>query len=212
MLGAGVAMIAAAGWWVALVELFPASARPYIGGSTDNSILELVFGYNGIGRLTGSNNNGNVGGGTGGFSSGETGLTRMFASEMGAQISWLLPAALVVIVVIGWLTARRPRTDPLRGSLIVWGGWLLVTGLVLSFASGIIHAYYTVALAPAIAALVGIGVVSLVADPPRGRGESTARASSSRSAPVDVRTARPGRLEQLVALGGPARRRGRGRA
>jgi 4-amino-4-deoxy-L-arabinose transferase-like glycosyltransferase len=161
LLGAGVAMVAAAGWWVALVELFPASARPYIGGSTDNSILELVFGYNGIGRLTGSSNNGSVGGGTGGFSSGETGLTRMFSSEMGAQISWLLPAALVVIVALGAMTARRPRTDPLRGSLIVWGGWLLVTGLVLSFASGIIHAYYTVALAPAIAALVGIGVVTL---------------------------------------------------
>jgi 4-amino-4-deoxy-L-arabinose transferase-like glycosyltransferase len=161
LLGAGVAMVAAAGWWVALVELFPASARPYIGGSTDNSILELVFGYNGVGRLTGSSNNGSVGGGTGGFSSGETGLTRMFSSEMGAQISWLLPAALVVIVALGAMTARRPRTDPLRGSLIVWGGWLLVTGLVLSFASGIIHAYYTVALAPAIAALVGIGVVTL---------------------------------------------------
>ncbi len=172
LLGAGAAMIVAAGWWVALVELFPASARPYIGGSTDNSILELVFGYNGIGRLTGSSNNGSVGGGTGGFSSGETGLTRMFSSEMGAQISWLLPAALVVIGVLGWLTARRPRTDPLRGSLIVWGGWLLVTGLVLSFASGIIHAYYTVALAPAIAALVGIGVVTLW----QARHESVARA------------------------------------
>jgi 4-amino-4-deoxy-L-arabinose transferase-like glycosyltransferase len=172
LLGAGVAMVAAAGWWVALVELFPASARPYIGGSTDNSILELVFGYNGIGRLTGSSNNGSVGGGTGGFSSGETGLTRMFSSEMGAQISWLLPAALVVVVVLGVMTARRPRTDPLRGSLIVWGGWLLVTGLVLSFASGIIHAYYTVALAPAIGALVGIGAVTLW----QRRSESVARA------------------------------------
>jgi 4-amino-4-deoxy-L-arabinose transferase-like glycosyltransferase len=54
-LGAGgAAMLVAAGWWVALVELWPASARPYIGGSTNNSILELVFGYNGLGRLTGS--------------------------------------------------------------------------------------------------------------------------------------------------------------
>lgn len=158
VLASGVAMVVAAGWWVVLVELFPASARPYIGGSTNNSILQLVFGYNGIGRLTGADNNGNVSGGTGGFSSAEAGLTRLFGSDMGSQISWLLPAALVSLGSVAWLTARRPRTDRLRGSLIVWGGWLLVTGLVLSFASGIIHAYYTVALAPAIAALVGIGV------------------------------------------------------
>jgi 4-amino-4-deoxy-L-arabinose transferase-like glycosyltransferase len=161
VLAAGVAMVLAAGWWIALVELLPASSRPYIGGSTGNSILELTFGYNGVGRLTGSSNNGNVSGGTGGFSSSETGWTRLFGSEMGSQISWLLPAALVAIAALAWLTWRRPRTDQLRGSLIVWGGWLLVTGIVLSFASGIIHPYYTVALAPAIAALVGIGVVTL---------------------------------------------------
>ena len=158
---AGVAMVVAAGWWVAVVELFPASARPYIGGSTDNNILELVFGYNGIGRLTGSSNNGSTSGGTGGFSSSEAGLTRFFGSDMGTQVSWLLPAALIALGATAWLTARRPRTDPLRGSLIVWGGWLVVTGLVLSFASGIIHPYYSVAIAPAIAALVGIGVVTL---------------------------------------------------
>ena len=154
-------MIVAAGWWVALVELLPSSWRPYVGGSNHNSILELTFGYNGFGRLTGSSNNGNVRGGTGGFSSAETGLLRLFGSDTGSQISWLLPAALVSIGALTWLTRKRPRTDRLRASLIVWGGWLLVTGLVLSFASGIIHPYYTVALAPAIAALVGIAVVSL---------------------------------------------------
>jgi 4-amino-4-deoxy-L-arabinose transferase-like glycosyltransferase len=161
VLAAGVAMIVAAGWWIALVELLPASARPYVGGSTTNSILQLAFGYNGFGRLDGSSNNGNVSGGTGGFSSAETGWTRLFGSDMGSQISWLLPAALASIGALAWLTAKRGRTDRLRASLIVWGGWLLVTGLVLSFASGIIHPYYTVALAPAIAALVGSGVVEL---------------------------------------------------
>jgi 4-amino-4-deoxy-L-arabinose transferase-like glycosyltransferase len=154
-------MVVAAGWWVALVELWPAGSRPYIGGSTGNSILELTFGYNGLGRLEGTSNNGNVGGGGGGFSSGQTGLTRLFGSEMGSQISWLLPAALVAIAALAWLTFRRPRADALRASLIVWGGWLLVTGVVLSYASGIIHPYYTVALAPAIAALVGLGVATL---------------------------------------------------
>jgi len=161
LLAAGGAMVVAAGWWIALVELWPAGSRPYIGGSNTNSILELTFGYNGFGRLDGSSNNGNVTGGGGGFSSDQTGLTRLFGTEMGTQISWLLPAALVAIGALGWLTWRRPRTDGLRASLIVWGGWLLVTGVVLSYAGGIIHPYYTVALAPAIAALVGLGAVGL---------------------------------------------------
>src|SRR3954447_1996827 len=50
--GAG-AMVVSAGWWVAAVQLWPASSRPYIGGSQDNSIWNLMFGYNGFGRLTG---------------------------------------------------------------------------------------------------------------------------------------------------------------
>ncbi len=160
-LGAGLAMVAAAGWWVALVELWPAGSRPYIGGSTNNSVLELIFGYNGFGRLDGSSNNGNIAGGPGGFSSGQTGWTRLFGTEMGSQISWLLPAALLGIVALAWLTWRAPRTDRLRASLIVWGGWVICTGIVLSFASGIIHPYYTVALAPGIAATVALAVVTL---------------------------------------------------
>jgi 4-amino-4-deoxy-L-arabinose transferase-like glycosyltransferase len=160
LLAAGAAMVLAGGWWVALVELWPAGSRPYIGGSNHNSVLELTFGYNGLGRLSGSSNNGNTGGGGGSFSSGQTGLGRLFGTDMGTQISWLLPAALIALAGLAWLTCRRPRTDALRASLLVWGGWLVVTGGVFSFASGIIHPYYTVALAPAIGALVGLGVVT----------------------------------------------------
>ena len=61
---AAVALVVSAGWWVLVVELWPAADRPYIGGSQDNSVLELVFGYNGFGRLTGDEV-GSVGGGTG---------------------------------------------------------------------------------------------------------------------------------------------------
>jgi 4-amino-4-deoxy-L-arabinose transferase-like glycosyltransferase len=161
LLLAGLAMAASAGWWVALVELWPAGSRPYIGGSNSNSVLELIFGYNGVGRLTGSSNNGNTSGGTGGFSSGQTGWTRLFGSEMGTQISWLLPAALVGIAALGWLCGRAARTDRLRASLLVWGGWLVCTAIVFSFASGIIHPYYTVALAPAIAAVVALATTAL---------------------------------------------------
>ena len=165
------AMVVAAGWWVALVELWPSGSRPYIGGSNHNSILELTFGYDGLGRITGGSNNGAVGGGTGGFSSGQTGLFRLFGSEMGTQISWLLPSALVAAGALVWLTRAAPRTDAVRASVIAWGGWLLVTGAVLSVAGGIIHPYYTVALAPAIGALVGIGTVTLW----RARADEAAR-------------------------------------
>jgi 4-amino-4-deoxy-L-arabinose transferase-like glycosyltransferase len=161
VLVAGAAMVATAGWWVAIVEIVPASDRPYIGGSQTNSILELVIGYNGLGRLTGSET-GSVGGGGGnGGNWGATGWTRMFSSEIGGQVSWLLPAALVLLAAGLVLTARRPRTDRTRAAFLLWGGWLVVTGLVFSFMQGIFHAYYTVALAPAIGAVVGVGAVVL---------------------------------------------------
>jgi 4-amino-4-deoxy-L-arabinose transferase-like glycosyltransferase len=150
------AMVLAGGWWVALVELVPASSRPYIGGSQTNSFLELTFGYNGFGRLTGDET-GSVGGGGQAGGWGATGITRMFGSDIGGQIAWLIPAALVLGAVGLWLRRRFARTDVVRAALVVWGAWLVVTMLTFSLMAGIFHAYYTVALAPAIAALVGIG-------------------------------------------------------
>jgi 4-amino-4-deoxy-L-arabinose transferase-like glycosyltransferase len=166
LLAAGAAMVAAAGWWVAIVELVPASMRPYIGGSQTNSILELTFGYNGLGRLTG-NETGSVGGGPGGGGPGggpgwgQTGWTRMFGAEVGGQVAWLLPAALLLLAAGLWLTRRAPRTNRARAAFALWGGWLVVTAAVFSFMQGIFHAYYAVALAPAVAALVGMGATGL---------------------------------------------------
>jgi 4-amino-4-deoxy-L-arabinose transferase-like glycosyltransferase len=159
LLVSGAALVAAAGWWVAIVELWPAGSRPYIGGSQGNSVLELIFGYNGFGRITGDESGSVVGGGGPGGAGawGPTGITRLFGAEMGTQISWLLPAALLAAGLLLWTWRRAPRTDGRRAAVLVWSSWLVVTGLVFSFAQGIIHPYYTVALAPAIGALVGIG-------------------------------------------------------
>ncbi|MFD9767556.1 ArnT family glycosyltransferase [[Kitasatospora] papulosa] len=156
---AALATVVSAGWWVAIVELWPASSRPYIGGSQNNSFLELTFGYNGLGRINGEET-GSVGGGGGGGQGGgwgETGIGRMFNSEIGGQISWLLPAALILLVAGVWLTRRAKRTDTARAAFLAWGGSLLMTAFVFSFMAGIFHQYYTVALAPSIAALVGMG-------------------------------------------------------
>ncbi len=156
LLAAAAGMVLAAGWWIAIVSLWPAASRPYIGGSQHNSILELTLGYNGFGRLSGSET-GSVGGGnTTGGQWGATGLFRMFGSEVGTQVAWLIPAALVLGVAALWV-ARGRTALPVRAGLTLWLGWLLVTGLTFSFMAGIFHPYYTVALAPAVGALVGIG-------------------------------------------------------
>lgn len=161
-----VAMTVAGGWWVAIVELWPASSRPYIGGSQNNSFLELTFGYNGLGRINGEET-GSVGGGGGGRGGGaggqwgETGIGRMFNSEIGSQISWLLPAALILLGAGIWLTWRAKRTDTARAAFLAWGSSLLMTAAVFSFMAGIFHQYYTVALAPCLAALIGMGATVL---------------------------------------------------
>ncbi|WP_067823396.1 ArnT family glycosyltransferase [Actinomadura kijaniata] len=155
LLAAGAAMLVAGGWWVAIVALVPGSARPYIGGSQNNSVLELALGYNGLGRL-----NGDEVGGLGNLDQ-DAGWARMFGAANGGQISWLLPAALVLLVAGLWATRRAARTDALRAGLLTWGGWLLFTAAVFSLMRGIYHEYYTVALAPAVAATVGLGTASL---------------------------------------------------
>jgi len=159
----GVGIIVGAGWWILAAELTPAADRPYFGGSTDNNILQLAIGYNGLGRLTGDET-GSIGGGANGRGTsfgGSTGILRLFHSEFGGQISWLLPAALISLGAMLWVSRRAARTDRTRAAALLWGGWVLVTGLVFSYMSGIIHPYYMVALAPGIAALVGIGAMAL---------------------------------------------------
>ncbi|QPP08122.1 glycosyltransferase family 39 protein [Streptomyces bathyalis] len=173
LLLAGLAMLASCGWWVALVELWPAGSRPYVGGSQNNSFLELTLGYNGLGRITGNEvgsvgpgagrggGSGGPGGGPGGGMFGESGVGRMFNQTVGGQISWLLPAALLLLVAGLVLTRRAARTDMRRAALLAWGGSLLMTVAVFSLMSGIFHEYYTVALAPYVAAVVAIGTVML---------------------------------------------------
>ncbi|MBB3601361.1 4-amino-4-deoxy-L-arabinose transferase-like glycosyltransferase [Mycolicibacterium sp. BK556] len=155
LLAAVGALVVSAGWYLALVALWPASARPYIGGSQHNSIVELALGYNGLGRLTGDET-----GGLGNLNQ-EAGWARLFGGEMGTYIAWLVPAAIIAVIAGLVITRRAPRTDVTRAALLLWGGWLVVTAVVFSYANGILHSYYTVALAPAIGGGLAIGTTLL---------------------------------------------------
>ena len=161
------AVVLSAGWWVLLTVVVPSGSRPYIGGSQTDSFLELTFGYNGLGRLSG-NEVGSVVPGAGGTAQGgmwgETGLFRLFGSDFGDQISWLSLIAFAAIVIAVVFILRRKRagatdrsTRTALASTIVFGVWFALTWLVFSFMAGIFHQYYTVALAPGLAALVAIG-------------------------------------------------------
>ena len=166
IVGLGVALatvLVTSGWWVAIVEMLPAGSKPFIGGSTTGSPLDLIFGYDGLGRIFGgSGPGGGAGGGGGGFGfSGEVGPLRLFNDQLFGEIAWLIPLALVCLVAGLFRRRWAHRTDLAFAGYLLWGSWFIVTAVVFSYMSGIIHSYYAVALAPAVAALVGAGLVDL---------------------------------------------------
>jgi hypothetical protein len=123
--------------------------------------LNSPSGTTGSAGCSAGDGNGGGGGAAGSSFGGAAGLQRLFSGEFGLEISWLLPAAVVLLAGAIWVTRRRPRTDSARASLIIFGGWLVSTGVTFAYMQGTIHPYYTVAFAPAIGALVGIGSVLL---------------------------------------------------
>ena len=165
LLAAGVVLVVSAGWWVAIVELWPAP-KPFIGGSQDGSVLNLIVGYNGLGRVLGQGAPAEEARSAlmGDAFAGAPGPLRMFDEQTGGQISWLLPLCLLVVAVsVGGLRRRRSAPTPpaRRAGWLLWGGWLLVTALVYSFTQGLSHPYYTAELAPAAAAVAAAGLSML---------------------------------------------------
>ncbi|HWF56204.1 MAG TPA: glycosyltransferase family 39 protein [Solirubrobacteraceae bacterium] len=199
LLAAGVAMLAVSAAWPLLVTLTPASDRPWISGTSDNSVWSLIFGYNGVGRVAGQTGGpaGGAGGGPGGGSSlfgGNTGVLRLLNDALGNQAGWLLGFALVSGIGILVLTRLR-RRDPRTAWLMVVGGALLTVGVVFSFASGIFHPYYVSMVAPFAAALVGAGVGQML---PRPFGVAEGERATRILAPVAIVA---GIVTELVVLG-----------
>src|SRR5205807_4276057 len=150
----GTAMLAVGGAWPLLVELTPASGRPWVSGTRDNTILSLIFGYNGVGRIEGQT--GGPGGAGGSIFGGTPGPLRLLNSGLGGQAGWLLGLALVSGVGLV-VSTRVRRSDARSGWLLAVGGAALTTAVLFSFAGGIFHPYYVSLLAPFIAALAGAG-------------------------------------------------------
>ena len=163
-------------WWSMLVWLTPAGSRPWVGSTNDNNIWSLIFGYNGLGRLLGGRGGGGgpdgasmmpggMGGGPGGGHGpggtgfgGQTGIFRIFNNDFGPNIAWLLVLALARGGLLLWILRKTPRTNRGRAAVIFWMLWLLIHIVIFSMTSGVIHPYYVVVMAPAVAALVGISL------------------------------------------------------
>ncbi|HEX3257798.1 MAG TPA: glycosyltransferase family 39 protein [Pseudonocardia sp.] len=161
LVGGTAAAVVSLSWMVA-VSLVPAASRPYVDGSSGNSLFEQVFVYNGFGRVGAASPLQVLAGQGLGLVTvgGAPSPARLFVGDLGHETGWLLPLALVVAVA-GLVGARgRPRTDPLRAGYLLWGAWLVVLGAAFS-ATSTINGYYTAALAPAVAGIVGIGVADL---------------------------------------------------
>ncbi|HUN30650.1 MAG TPA: hypothetical protein VMU95_01420, partial [Trebonia sp.] len=170
--------------WMTAVSLVPAHDRPYVDGTTNDSVYSQVFDYNGLVRL-GGHPLSSAAGPPAPFLittiedrqtlnfvslSVRPSWHRLLSGPFGLDGGWLLPAA-AVSVAIGLRRRRdddeqRPpgRRDPIQAAIVLWGGWWVV--LAVFFSSGTyLNSYYIAALAPALAALCGVGV-SLCGPPP----------------------------------------------
>src|SRR4051812_32072552 len=157
---AAVTMVVVSAAWPAAVSLWPGAA-PFEGGSTDGSVWNLIFGYNGFGRIFGQGDGQGGGGATAAFG-GTPGWLRLFNQQVGGQTAWLLPLAAVGLVAGLWLSRRAPRTDRARAVCVLFGVWALVDFVVFSRQQGIFHPYYVSALAPAVAVLAGGGLHAML--------------------------------------------------
>ena len=150
---ATVVIIAASLPWVVAVDLTPADQRPYVGSSSFNTVTDLIVGWNGVERLVGSDKD-----------VGDPGPLRLLNPQLAGQIGWLLPLAVVGLVAASWRSWQGHPSLPLRQqrqqALVLWGTWLISLVVFFSFA-GDWDPYYLAMLAPAVAVLVGAGVVAL---------------------------------------------------
>ncbi|MBV9015123.1 MAG: glycosyltransferase family 39 protein [Alphaproteobacteria bacterium] len=170
---AGTVLAAVAASWVLLYELTPPSDRPFVDSSPGNSMLQLVVGHNALERFVHPNAARREAMRAArsatdaqtplplGRDFAPAGPLRLFAPRLAAQMAWLFPLALIG-GVLAWRRSRPAGAE--RLDLLLWAGWAASYGIVFSAAGGLFHAYYLVVMAPALAALAGIGAAALWAN------------------------------------------------
>ena len=197
LLAGGAALMLVGGAWPALVALTPAADRPWISGTSDNSIFSLIFEYNGLGRVDGqAGGPGGLGGGN--VFGGSTGPLRLLNSALGGQAGWLLGFAIVSAIGLLLLTRLR-RLDARSGWLVLVGGTFLTIAVVFSAASGIFHPYYVSLLAPFAAALVGAGAAQMLGASAHARALAPLALAGGVASELAVLHQYPGQLSWLRA-------------
>jgi 4-amino-4-deoxy-L-arabinose transferase-like glycosyltransferase len=168
LLAHGVATVVVGLAWPVLVWLTPAADRPWISGTSDNSIWSLILNYNGTGRLDGqaggpggTTGGPGGGGGMGGVFGGDTGVFRLVDSSLGGQAGWLIGMAIVGGIGVAVASGLK-RRDPRTGFILAAGGAFATCAVVFSYAKGIFHPYYVSMLAPFTAVLIGATVGTIL--------------------------------------------------
>jgi 4-amino-4-deoxy-L-arabinose transferase-like glycosyltransferase len=151
-LATGLLLLVSLSWAVA-VDVTPPDQRPYVSGSSNNTVMDLIVGFNGTQRLSGQDKD-----------VGERGPLRLLREPLVGQIGWLVPLAAAGLAAATWQEhqplSRSWRLNRRQQALVLWGAWFITQWVFFSIA-GDWDPYYLAVLAPAVAALVGIGVVAL---------------------------------------------------
>ncbi|WP_285249442.1 glycosyltransferase family 39 protein [Pseudarthrobacter sp. fls2-241-R2A-168] len=156
------ALAVTGGLWMTVVDLVSPEHRPYVGGSKVNSFLQLTLGYNGIERIAGSEQDPTTQQIPDQFRSvdSDAGIFRLLNANYNQEASWLLFAALLALVLLAVTWRSIAKTGATRALILLSGLWLLTTFLLLCFMGNQIHTYYTAALGPAMALVLGIALAA----------------------------------------------------
>ncbi len=180
---AGIAAVVVSGSWLLAVQLVNPSERPFIGGSRNNSTIELALGYNGLGRLTGEDASRTLSGPTATLAQNpDPGFLRFLQPQFSGQMGWFIPFAVVGIALTLWYLRRRPRLAAKNALLLFTSVWFVSATTVVAHMSGILHPYYSLTSVPPMCCLASIGLVYLV----RRRGRISIRAALSGTLAVSL--------------------------
>lgn len=162
--GAVGALIVTGGLWMTIVDLTPENLRPYVGGSPSNSVLQLTLAYNGVERIAGTEQDPNAQQLPSQFHAvdSDAGFFRLLNANYNQEATWFLFAALLAVVLLAVTWRGNLKTRGVRALSLMSGFWLLTTFLLLCFMGNQIHTYYTAALAPPLALVLGVALELLI--------------------------------------------------